>query len=117
VHIYINVTNKKTDNIITDNKKGKCRLTYVANSRDRNVIKKGTEKILKDKDLIIQIQRTWNVTNVIRVLSDDGNQLKIIYKISEQFTCKAPNQGRTSLSHIGHCTHTKKSTMCIQHGK
>ena len=28
---------------------------------DRNVIKKETEKILKYKDLIIEIQRVWNV--------------------------------------------------------
>ena len=28
---------------------------------DRNVIKKEAEKILKYKDLIIEIQRTWNV--------------------------------------------------------
>jgi len=65
VHTYRNITNKKTDSIIPDNKKGKCRLTDVANSGDRNVIKKETEKILKDKDLTIQIQRRWNVTNVI----------------------------------------------------
>jgi hypothetical protein len=28
---------------------------------DRNAIKKGTEKIVKYKDLIIEIQRMWNV--------------------------------------------------------
>jgi hypothetical protein len=28
---------------------------------DRNVIKKEAEKILKYKDLIIEIQRVWNV--------------------------------------------------------
>jgi hypothetical protein len=36
-------------------------LINVAISRDRNVIKKEAEKILKYKDLTIEIQRTWNV--------------------------------------------------------
>jgi len=33
----------------------------VAISGDRNVIKKEAEKILKYKDLTIEIQRMWNV--------------------------------------------------------
>jgi DNA-directed RNA polymerase delta subunit len=36
-------------------------LMDVANPRDRNVIKKEAEKILKYKDLIKEIQRMWNV--------------------------------------------------------
>ena len=36
-------------------------LIDVANSEDRNVIKKEAEKILKYKDLIIEIQSMWNV--------------------------------------------------------
>ena len=41
----------------------------VAISADRNVIKKEAEKILKYKDLTIQIQRMWNVkTKVIPVI-------------------------------------------------
>jgi hypothetical protein len=36
---------------------------------DRNVIKKEAEKILKCKDLTIEMQRIWNVkTNVISVI-------------------------------------------------
>jgi len=36
-------------------------LTDAAVPGDRNVIKKGVEKILKYKNLIIEIQRSWNV--------------------------------------------------------
>ena len=44
-------------------------LIDVAISGDRNVIKKVTEKILKYKDLTIEIQRMWKVkTRVIPVI-------------------------------------------------
>jgi hypothetical protein len=40
-------------------------LTDVAISGDRNVIKKEAEKILKYKDLTIEIQRMWNVKAMV----------------------------------------------------
>ena len=44
-------------------------LIDVAISGDRSVIKKEAEKILKYKDLTIEIQRMWNVkTKVISVI-------------------------------------------------
>ena len=44
-------------------------LIDVAISGDRNVIKKEAEKILKYKDLIVEIQRMWNVkTKVIPII-------------------------------------------------
>jgi hypothetical protein len=44
-------------------------LIDVANLGDRNVIKKESEKILKHKNLTIEIQHMWNVkTNVIPVI-------------------------------------------------
>jgi len=44
-------------------------LREVAVSGDRNVIKKETKKILKYKDLTIEIHRMWNVkTKVIPVI-------------------------------------------------
>ena len=44
-------------------------LIDVAISGDRNVIKKEADKILKYRDLTIEIQRTWNVkTKVIPVI-------------------------------------------------
>ena len=60
--IIINIT-------IRDDVKGTCLLIDVANSGDKNVIKKEAEKILKYKDLTIEIQRMWKVkTRVIPVI-------------------------------------------------
>jgi len=62
------IPNNMPDIIIRDNEKGTCMLIDVAISGGRNVIKKETEKILKYKDLTIEIQRMWNVkTKVIPV--------------------------------------------------
>ena len=51
------IPNNKPDIIIRDNERGTCMLIDVAVSGDRNVIKKEAEKILKYKDLTIEIQR------------------------------------------------------------
>jgi hypothetical protein len=54
--------------MINDNEERTRVLVDVAISGDRNVIKKEAEKILKYKDLTIEIQRMWNVkTKVILV--------------------------------------------------
>ena len=45
------IPNNKPDIVIRDNEKGTCMLIDVAISGDRNVIKKGAEKILKYKSL------------------------------------------------------------------
>ena len=55
------IPSNKPDIIIRDNEKGTCMLIDVAISGDRNVIKKEAEKILKYKDLTIEIQRMWKV--------------------------------------------------------
>ena len=63
------IPNNKPYIIIRDNVKGTCMLIDVAISGDRNVIKKEVEKILRYKDLTIEIQRMWNVkTKVIPVI-------------------------------------------------
>jgi len=49
------IPNNKPGTIIHDNEKGTCMLIDVAISGDRNVIKKEAEKILKYKDLTIEI--------------------------------------------------------------
>jgi hypothetical protein len=58
-------TNKRKptepDNITRDNKKGTWMLRAVAIAGDRKVIKKKVDKILKYKDLIIEIQSMCNV--------------------------------------------------------
>jgi hypothetical protein len=63
------IPNNKPDIVIRDNEKGPCMLIDVAISGDRNVVQKEAEKISKYKDLMIEIQRMWNVkTRVIPVI-------------------------------------------------
>ena len=65
VQTHRTIHNNKPDIIIRDNENGTC-IIDVAISGDRNVIKKEANKILKHKDLTIEIQRMWNVkTKVI----------------------------------------------------
>jgi DNA-directed RNA polymerase subunit H (RpoH/RPB5) len=59
----------KPDIIVRDNEKGTCVLKHVAVSGDRNVIEKEAKKILKYKDLTVEIQRMWDAkTKVIPVI-------------------------------------------------
>ena len=63
------ISNNKPGIIIRDNEKRTYMLIDAAISGDRNVIKKEAEKILKYKDLTIEIQHMWNVkTKVIPVI-------------------------------------------------
>ena len=59
--MIITIPNNKPDIIIRDNEKGTFMLIDFAISGGRNAIKKEAEKILKYKDLTIEIQRIWNV--------------------------------------------------------
>jgi hypothetical protein len=59
------IPNNKPELIIRDNKQGTGVLINAAVSRDRNVIKKEAEKILKYKDLVIKIRRLWNVKTIV----------------------------------------------------
>jgi hypothetical protein len=49
------IPNSKPDITIWDNEKGTCMLIDVSIPGDRNVVKKEAEKIIKCKDLIIEI--------------------------------------------------------------
>jgi hypothetical protein len=51
------IPNSKPDIIIRDDEKGTCMLIDIAIPGDRNVIKKEADKVLKYKDLAIEIQR------------------------------------------------------------
>ena len=84
------IPNNKPDIIIRDNEKGPCMLIDVAISGDRNVIKIEAEKILKYKDLTIEIQRMWNVkARVMPVITGgDWDPLQIVQKIRERHTRK-----------------------------
>ena len=84
------VPNNKPDIIIRDNEKGPCRLTDVAISGDRNVIRNEAEKILKYKEITIEIQRMWNVKKKCDTSNNRGDwdYFKVIQKIREQHTGK-----------------------------
>jgi hypothetical protein len=71
------------------------------------VVKKETKKILKHKNLTIEIQRMWNVkTNVIPVIiGTTGSISKSFRKYMSNVTGKHEATA-TANSHIGHCTHT-----------
>jgi len=69
VQTHRTIHNNKPDIIIRNNEKGTCMLIDVAVSGDRNVIQKEAKKILKYKDLTVEIQRIWNVkTKMITVI-------------------------------------------------
>jgi hypothetical protein len=64
-----NNNNNNKDIVIRDIEKGSCLLIDVEIPGDRNVIQKEAEKILKYKDLTIEIQRMCNVkTRMIPVI-------------------------------------------------
>ena len=84
------LVSNKPDIIIYDDKKGTCMLLGVTIPEDRNVIKKEAEKILKCKDLIIEIQRMWNVNaKVIPVLME---ATRTIYKSVRQYLSNIPGK-------------------------
>jgi len=65
-------------------------LIDVAISGDRNVIKKEAEKILKYKNLIVEIQRMWKCKNKGYTSNNRGDwdHFGVIQKIREQRTRK-----------------------------
>jgi hypothetical protein len=56
-----NIPNNKPDVIIWNNEERTCMLIDVAIPGNRNVIKKEAKKILKYKDLTIEIKHMWKV--------------------------------------------------------
>ena len=86
-------------------------LIDVGISGDKNVIKKETEKILKYKDLTIEIQRMWNVkTKVIPVITGaTGTILKSFRKYVSNIPGNHEVKELTENSDTGHCAHTSES--------
>ena len=77
------------NNLIRDNEKGTCMLIDVTISGDRNVIKKGAEKILKYKDLTTEIQHMWNVkTKVIPVIIGATGTISKSYSLFQEYKYK-----------------------------
>jgi hypothetical protein len=65
--LFNNINNNNNNN--NNNGKGTCMLMDVAIPGERNVIQKEAEKIMKYKNLTIEIQRMWNVkASVIPVI-------------------------------------------------
>ena len=83
----------------------------VAIPGDRNVIKKEAEKILKYKDLTIEIQGMWNVkTRVIPVIIGATGTISTS---SRKYVSDIPGnhdvKDLQKKSHTGHCTHISES--------
>jgi hypothetical protein len=104
-------------------KKGTCMSIDVAISRDRNVIKKEAEKIIKYEDLTTETQHIWNVkTKVIPVIIEAaGSMSKSFRKYLSNIPGKHGIKELQKKSHTGHCTLTAGSTdvqvQNIEHGK
>jgi len=102
-------TNKP--DVINCNKKGTCMLIDTAIPRDRNLIKKEAEKILKYTYFITEIQCMWNVkAKVILVIKRViGTHTKSLRQYLSNMTGKHEIKELQKNSHIGHHTHTAES--------
>ena len=109
------VPNNKQDIIIHDNEIGICMLIDVAIPGDRNVIKKEAEKIFKCKDLLIEINRTWNMkAKLIPVIIDTDNTWKTyqesmklrIYK-KQPYWARHTSYGKYSCESTKHISRAK----------
>jgi len=101
------IPNNKPDVIIRNNKEGTCMLIDAAIPGNRCVFKKEAEKILKYKDLIMEVQRMWNVkAQVILVTGTISKSLR-------QYLSNIPRNHKIKElqknGHIGHCTYTAGS--------
>jgi hypothetical protein len=93
VHTNRTIPNNKPDIIIHDNKQGTCMLIDFAIPGNRNVIKREAEKLLQYRDLIIEIQRMWNVEAkvIALIIGATGTILKSLIPYFSKLTGKARN--------------------------
>jgi hypothetical protein len=87
------IPNNVSDITIHNNNK-KMYVIDFAISGERNVNKKEAGKILKCKDLTIEIRRMWNVKSKLIPVTT-GAYLKIVQTILEPHTWKTPKQRTT----------------------
>ena len=103
------IPSTKPDIIIMIIKKERV-LTYVAISgereRERNVIKREAEKILKYKDCTTENEHMWTVnTKAIPVITGaTGTVSKSLSRYPSNISGKRENYGAAENSHIGHHT-------------
>ena len=97
--------------------------------QETNLIKKEAEKILKYKEITIEIQRTWNVTTkvisiipipiiimIIIINRCNWNRLQTIHTAPKQHKGKAQCRGTTEESqHWALFTHYRKPTLGTVH--
>ena len=85
-------------------------LIDVAIPGDRNVIKREVEKILKYKDLKIEIQRMWNVKAkmILVIIGATGTISKSLRQYLSNILGKHVIK-EVQNSHIGHCTQSAGS--------
>ena len=81
-------------------------LIDVAIPRDRNVIKKEAEKIVKYKELTIEIQRMWNVK-----IGATGTISKSFRKYASNIPENHEVKELQKTAIIRYCTHTSESAM------
>jgi len=119
------IANNKQNIIIRDNEKtGTCTVIDGAYWGDRNVFRKEAGKILKYKDLTIEIQSMWNANS--KVIPVTTGAIGTIWKSFRKYLSYIPGRHEVKElqnSHIGHYTHahcgkcwrisTKHSTCAI----
>jgi hypothetical protein len=85
-------------------------LIDVAIPGGRNVIKNEVQKILKYKDLVIEIQQTWNVKAKVTPVITGAT--RTISKSLRQYLNNIPGKHEIKEeqknNHIRHCTHLRK---------
>jgi hypothetical protein len=85
-------------------------LLDVANSGDRNVIKKGSVKVLKYKDLKTDIQDTWSLkAKAIPIIEASGTISKSFRQYPSNIPGKHEINGLHKTAIWGTCTHTAES--------
>jgi hypothetical protein len=118
VQTDITIRNNKPDIIILGNEKGTCMLIDVAIRGDRNVIKKEAAKILKYKDLIIEIQPMWNVKTEVMpvVIGATGTISKSFRKYLSGIPGKHDTKELQKTAILG-TAHTLRKVLMLKHNR